>query len=270
MNYYRLDRYILGKYLKTFLLALALIIIIVITFDISEKLDKFLSHHATIWQIVSVYYFNFIPSFVNLYSPLFIFIAVIFFTSKMAGHSEIVAILSSGIRYKRLLRPYLYGAIIVALTVFALGNFVIPKSNRTLIAFEEQYVRSKATKYYDNLHFQAKPGVQVYAESYDVKEKRAHLFCREIMTPDGRLLQRETANDIIYDTVSKKWKCNYYFLRTIDSNRHERLTYQASSDVDLQIQPKDFDLLSQRVETMTTPELLQYINREKMDMFFIV
>ncbi len=264
MTLYRLDRYILGKYLKTFLLALALIIIIVITFDISEKLDKFLSHHATIWQIISIYYFNFIPSFVNLYSPLFIFIAVIFFTSKMAGNSEVVAILSSGIRYQRMLRPYFFGALIVAVAVFALGNFVIPKSNRTLIAFEEQYVRSKAAKFYDNLHFQAKPGVQVYAESYDVKRKRAHLFCREIMTPDGRLLQRESANSIIYDSATKSWTCTSYFLRTIDSNLHEDLSYQTLAQVDLQIQPKDFDLLSQRVETLTTPELLRYIDREKM------
>ena len=151
----RLDRYILGKYLTTFLVALALIIIIVITFDVSEKLDKFLSHHATLWQIVSIYYLNFIPGFVNLYSPLFIFISVIFFTSKMAGNSEIVAILSSGIRYRRMLRPYMYGATLVALAVFVLGNFVIPLSNRKLIDFEEQYVKSKATNYYSNLHFQS-------------------------------------------------------------------------------------------------------------------
>ena len=141
----RIDRYILGKYLKTFLLALALIIIIVITFDVSEKLDKFLEHHATLWQIISIYYLNFIPGFVNLYSPLFIFISVIFFTSKMAGNSEIIAILSSGVRYKRMLRPFLYGATIVAFAVLVLGNFIIPISNRTLIEFEEQYVKSKAT-----------------------------------------------------------------------------------------------------------------------------
>lgn len=260
----RLDRYILGKYLKTFLLALALIIIIVITFDVSEKLDKFLEHHATLWQVVSVYYLNFIPGFVNLYSPLFIFISVIFFTSKMAGNSEIVAILSSGVRYGRMLRPYVYGAVIVAVAVFVLGNFVIPNSNQRLIAFEEQYVKSKATNYYSNLHFQSEPGVQVYAESYDVKQLQAYKFCREELDAEGRLLRREEANSITYDTTTGLWRCTAYSLRTIDSNRRENLSFERRADIDLHISPDDLNLLSARVETMNTPELIRYIHREEM------
>ncbi len=260
----RLDRYILGKYLKTFLLALALIIIIVITFDVSEKLDDFLEHHATLWQVVSVYYVNFIPSFVLLYSPLFIFISVIFFTSKMAGNSEIIAILSSGVRYGRMLRPYVYGSLIVAVAVFVLGNFVIPNSNRRLIAFEEQYVKSKATNYYSNLHFQSEPGVQVYAESYDVKIMQAFKFCREEIDADGHLLRREEANNITYDTTTGLWRCTAYSLRTIDSNRHETLTFENRIDVDLGISPEDLNLLSTRVETMSTPDLIRYIHREEM------
>ena len=245
-------------------MALALIIVIVITFDLSEKLDKFLSHHATIWQVVSVYYLNFIPSFVNLYSPLFIFISVIFFTSKMAGNSEIIAILSSGIRYKRMLRPYLYGAVLVALTVLVLGNFVIPNSNRTLIAFEEQYVKSKATKYYDNLHFQAAPGVQVYAENYDVLQQRAYNFCLEVIDQEGRMLKRETATNIAYDSATNQWLCHGYTCRTIDTNRRETLRQEGPVSIDFKMTPDDLNLLSQRVETMTTPDLLRFISREKM------
>lgn len=264
MKLYRLDRYILGKYLTTFLLALALIIIIVITFDVSEKLDKFLSHKATLWQVVSEYYFNFIPGFVNLYSPLFIFISVIFFTSKMAGNSEIIAILSSGIRYRRMLRPYAYGAVIVAIAVFVLGNFVIPISNRHLIDFEEQYVKSKATNYYSNLHFQSERGVQVYAESYDVQAQRAYKFCREKLSPDGRLLQRETAGAIHYDTSTRTWTCTQYTLRTIDSLRHETLSRENTVKKDLGLLPEDLNVLSTHVETMNTPQLVRYIQREKM------
>lgn len=259
-----IDRYILGKYLKTFLLALALIIIIVITFDVSEKLDKFLSHHASLWQIVSQYYFNFIPSFVNLYSPLFVFISVIFFTSKMAGNSEIVAILSSGVQYKRMLRPFMYGAGIVALAVFLLGNFVIPVSNRNLIAFEEVYVKSKATKSYTNLHFQAEKGVQVYAESYDVKKRQAFRFCREEIDDRGRLRRRETASAITYDTASHNWRCSGYALRVIDTARHEQLSFKTNALVDLHITPEDLDVLSTRVETMNTPQLIRHIHREQM------
>ena len=259
----RLDRYILGKYLKSFLLALALIIVIVITFDISEKLDNFLEHHATLWQIVSVYYLNFIPSFVILYSPLFIFISVIFFTSKLAGNSEIIAILSSGVRYSRMLRPYLYGAFLVAVAILFLGNFVIPRANRTLIDFEEHYVKSKATNFYTNLHFQDSDSVQVYAESYDVPNRTAIRFCREVMN-DGSIARRETAGSIIYDTVKHLWRCNNYTLRTIDSLHRETFSFEISKEADLKITPEDLNLLSTRVETLTTPELMRYIQHEEM------
>lgn len=260
----RIDRYILGKYLKTFLLALALIIVIVITFDVSEKLDDFLSHHATFWQVVSDYYFNFIPGFVNLYSPLFIFIAVIYFTSKMAGNTEIIAILGSGISYRRMLRPYLFGALIVALVVLLFGNFVIPISQRHLIEFEEVYVKSKATSFYNNLHFQAEPGVQVYAESYDVKMQRAFKFRREEITSDGLLTRREAADIIRYDTATHLWECNGYSLRTIDSNRNENLSFENKHNGDFGLKPSDFDLLSNRIETMNTPALIRHIHREQM------
>lgn len=260
----RLDSYILVKYLQTFVLALALIIVIVITFDVSEKLDKFISHNAPFWGVTFDYYGNFIPGFVNLYSPLFIFIAVIFFTSKMAGNTEIIAILSSGISYRRLLRPYLYGSVIVALTVLLLGNFVIPISNRHLIEFEEQYVKSKATSYYSNVHFQSEPGVQVYTESYDVQRRRAIHLNREVLTPEGRLVQRQSADNATYDSVSGLWHCTGYVLRTIDKNGKETLTFETATNVDLKLQPEDLDLLSQRIETMNTPALIRHINRETL------
>ena len=260
----RLDSYILVKYITTFLLAMALIIVIVITFDVSEKLDKFLSHQAPFWGVTFDYYGNFIPGFVNLYSPLFIFISVIFFTSKMAGNTEIIAILSSGISYRRLLRPYFYGSAIVAVVVLLLGNFVIPISNRHLIEFEEQYVKSKATSYYSNVHFQSEPGVQVYTESYDVHRMRANHLRRVKLTLDGKLVQREAADMAVYDTVSHLWKCNGYMLRTIAPDGKEELTYNPSCDVDLHIVPKDLDLLSQRIETMNTPALVEHIKRETL------
>ena len=260
----KLDKYILAKYIKTFLLALALIIVIVITFDVSEKLDKFISHNATFLQVVTDYYFNFIPGFVNLYSPLFIFISVLFFTSKMAGNTEIIAILSSGISYRRLLRPYLYGSCIVAVVVLLLGNFVIPISNRHLIDFEEQYVKSKATSFYNNLHFQSSTGVQVYAESYDVPMKRAYKFRREEVDPQGHLRRRQAADFIAYDTNTHLWHTNGYSDRTIDAKGREKLTYTTIDDIDFGITPQDLDLLSQRIETMNTPTLIQHIEREQM------
>ena len=258
----RLDGYILSKYLKTFLLALALIIVIVITFDVSEKLDKFISHNATFWGVALDYYGNFIPGFVNLYSPLFIFISVIFFTSKMAGNTEIIAILSSGISYRRMLRPYLYGSVVVALMVMLLGNFVIPISNRHLIEFEEQYVKSKTTSYYSNVHFQSEPGVQVYTESYDVHNMRASHLRREVLKPDGRLVLRQSADMATYDTVTGLWHCTGYVTRTVDKNGKEDLRFEGVADVDLKLEPIDLDLMSQRIETMNTPSLIRHIKRE--------
>lgn len=264
MRVYRLDRYILGKYLATFLLAMALIIVIVITFDVSEKLDKFISHHATFWQVVTDYYFNFIPDFVNIYSPLFIFISVLFFTSKMAGNTEIIAILGSGISYRRMLRPYLYGSVLVALTVLFLGNFVIPRSNMRLYAFEEQYVRTKSKGYYSNIHFQSEPGVQVYAESYDVNRQRAFKFRRDVVSPDGYLTQRESADVINYDSVSGLWLSYAYSKRTFDTQGNERLEREGQQRVDYGILPDDFNLQAKQIKTMVTPDLVRHIEREKI------
>lgn len=248
----------------TFLMALALIIVIIITFDVSEKLDKFISHNATFGQVVTDYYLNFIPGFVNLYSPLFIFISVLFFTSKMAGHTEVIAILGSGISYRRMLLPYLMGSVIVAVVVLLLGNFVIPISNRNLIDFEEHYVKSKAKNYYSNIHFQASPGVQVYAENYDVQAQRASQFRREELSPEGRLLKREACDIITYDSTLRLWHCVGYSLRTIEHGKSESLSYQATADLDLGIEPSDLDLLSKRIETMNTPALIRHINREQL------
>ena len=264
MQYYKLDKYILAKYFKTFLLALALIIVIVITFDVSEKLDRFLGHNATFWQVVSDYYFNFIPGFVNLYSPLLIFISVLFFTSKMAGNTEIIAILGSGISYHRMLRPYLYGSVAVAVLVLLLGNFVIPLSNRHLIDFEEQYVKSRGTSFYTNVHFQSQPGVQVYAESYDVSILHAFKFCREEIDDEGRLHKRETSDLIAYDTASGLWKSIGYVQRTVADDGSEQLTFVQDTLVDYGISTEDLDLKSQRIETMNTPALIRHIERENM------
>lgn len=259
----RLDYYILAKYIKTFLMALALIIVIIITFDVSEKLDRFISHHATFWQVVFNYYGNFIPGFVNLYSPLFIFISVLFFTSKMAGNTEVIAILGSGISYRRMLRPYLYGSVIVALLVLLLGNFVIPISNRNLLEFEEQYVKSRATNYYNNIHFQSGQGEQVFAAAYDVPQHYATEFQRDQFDEDGRLLCRETARFLTYDTVTKNWLAYDYVKRTMRDDGNEDVVSSDGEHHDMGLEPEDFDLLSKDITTMNTPALIKHIVRER-------
>ncbi|MBQ9473426.1 MAG: LptF/LptG family permease [Bacteroidales bacterium] len=259
------DRYILWKYIKTFALALALIIVIVITFDVSEKLDDFLHNHAPISAIAFKYYLNFIPGFVNLYSPLFIFISVIFFTSKMAGNTEVVAILGSGISYRRLLRPYIYGSLIVACIVLVLGNFVIPVSNRTLIDFERVYIHtfSMNRNYFSDIHFQPDPYTQVYAESFDVKEGTAHAFVRDTFDAHRRLAGRISADVIVYDTATGLWNSRNCFKRTIDGN-DEELSHHPFIDLDLRLEPEDFHQQSTHIETMTSPQLISHIDQERI------
>lgn len=259
----KLDKYILAKYIKTFLLALALIIVIIITFDVSEKLDRLISHHASFWQVVFDYYGNFIPGFVNLYSPLFIFISVLFFTSKMAGNTEVIAILGSGISYRRMLRPYLYGSSIVALVVLVLGNFVLPISNRHLMEFEDKYIKSHTTSYYNNIHFQSERGVQVYAGTYDAIRCDVLLFQRDVFDDEGCLKRRETANFISYDSVEHSWICHDYVVRTIEPGGNEDFTYENGVHKDLGLVPEDFDLLSKDITTMNTPALVKHIQRER-------
>ena len=259
----KLDQYILLKYLKTFLLAMALIIVIVITFDISEKLDDFLSGHAPFQEIVFDYYLNFIPGFVNLYSPLFIFISVIFFTSKMAGNTEVIAILGSGISYRRMLRPYMFGAAIVAIIVLAFGNFLIPVNNRTLDQFDSKYIHVHQPKYFSNLHFQVKPGVQIYAESFDANTLRVNNFHRDVYDRHYRLVDRISCSKITYDTLTGKWDCENFVHRTIDG-RKEHLARDARSLRQLDIQPEDFSSSSVNITTMNSVDLYKYIVREKM------
>lgn len=262
-DYKKLDRYILAKYLKTFILALALIIIIVITFDVSEKLDDFLNHHAPIKEIIFGYYLNFIPSFVNLYSPLFIFISVIFFTSKMAGNTEIIAILGSGISYKRMLRPFLHGSIIIALLVFVLGNFVIPISNQRLIAFDKQYIHTRHANYYANIHLQTSPSTQLYTESYDVQQGQATRFHHDTYDSLGKMVERMSADRIVYDSASGEWTCYGYVHRAINEES-ERLTRMAVKRMKMDFTPADFDQESTHIEVMNSIRLYRYIVREKM------
>lgn len=262
-TYRLIDRYILAKYLKTFILALALIIVIVITFDISEKLDDFLGNNAPLKSIIFDYYLNFIPNFINLYSPLFIFISVLFFTSKMAGNTEVIAILCSGISYRRMLRPYLHGSIIIAILVFIIGNFVIPRCNTTLNEFEAKYIKTVHRSHASNSHFQSKKGTQVYVESYNLNDNTGYKFQRDVYLPTGELVERIACDRIEYDTITKKWNCTGVTRRTIIEGK-EKLTYRPSSTLDFGITPKDFDFTSKQISTMNSIRLMQYIKDERV------
>lgn len=262
-NYPLIDRYILGKYLKTFLMWLVIIIVIVITFDVSEKLDDFIRNNAPLNEIIFKYYLNFIPNFFNLYGPLFVFISTLFFTSKMAGNTEIIAILGSGISYRRMLRPYLHGSLILALLILIVGNFVIPMSNVHLKEFEAKYIKTKKHNYYSNLHFQTSKGVQVYTFSYDVNGNTAQLFTQDTYDSDNNLTDRKYVSKLVYDSLADEWNAMGLRHRTFDGDK-ETFNIANKERLKLNLKPEDFNQAAKQIATMNSPELYRHIQHERM------
>ena len=171
-----LDWYIIKKFLGTYVFAIALIISIAVVFDFNEKMDKFMEREAPWSAIVFDYYMNFIPYFANLFSPLFVFIAVIFFTSKLAENSEIIAMFSTGMSFKRLMRPYMISAAVIAVATFMLGSYVIPKGSVTRLNFEDRYVKSKKKGSATNVQLEVDSGVIAYIDRYQDYNKTGNRF----------------------------------------------------------------------------------------------
>ncbi len=259
----KIDIYIIRKFLSSFFFAIGIIVIIVIIFDFSEKVDDFFENKAPFKSIIFQYYLNFIPYFINLFSSLIIFVSVIFFTSKMAGFSEIVAILSSGVSFRRMLRPYVISAAFIGLLSFVLANFVIPPANQERIEFQKMYFKSG--QYYNqdiNIHMQIKPGEYVYVERYNVEDNIGHKFSLEKII-DHHLVYKLHADVIKWDSVDSKWNLDNYFIRVID-NEEEYILRGSTMDTTLAITPKDFYQDKRDVETMNFFQLNNFIKQEKI------
>jgi lipopolysaccharide export system permease protein len=257
-----IDGYIIRKFLGTFLYAIAIIICIVIIFDISEKLDDFLRTKASLHSIIFDYYINFIPFFINLFSPLFTFISVIFFTSKMASNTEIVAILSSGVSFRRFLLPYMMAAAVLATLSFILINFVIPKANKKRLEFEESFIRNRYMFNDMNVHRQIEPGTYIYMESYNNIDNIGFKFALEKIV-DGKLKSKLIADNIVWDTIKHEWQINNYYSRKIYDFK-ESIKVGATMDTILNMHPKDFGTRLNNVETMNYFELNKFIEKETM------
>jgi lipopolysaccharide export system permease protein len=255
-----LDKYIIKKFLGTFFFALGLIIAIAIVFDISEKIDDFLEREAPIKAIVFDYYLNFIPFFGNLFSPLFVFISVIYFTSRMAAQTEIVAILGSGVSFKRLLVPYLVAAAMLASLSLVLNHFIIPHSNTKRIAFETQYIKNRYVYSNRNVHRQISPGNYIYFESYNNIDRIGYQFSLEKFV-NGKMTYKLLSERILWDSLKNNWIVENYFIRKIDGmNEYTRSGYRL--DTILSFYPSEFNRRSNIIETMDSPELNRYIKEE--------
>ena len=258
----KLDWYIVKKFLGTFFFTLVLILLIVIVFDISEKVDDFLKSEVTLKSIIMDYYLNFIPYFGNLFSPLFIFISVIFFTSKMANDTEIIAILNSGMSFNRLLKPFMVSALILGVFSFILGNFIIPSSNSERINFENKYLKNKRYSRAKNIHMQIQPGQYIYMESFNSTRNIGYKFTLENFS-NGSLASKLKSDYIQYDTISHKWTINKYEVREFSDNG-EKISIGNNIDTSLNLSPHDFTKRRSLVETMNMFELNKYISDEEL------
>ena len=212
----RLDFYIIKKFLGTYVFAIALIISIAVVFDFNEKMDRFMSHEAPWKAIIFDYYLNFIPYFANLFSPLFVFIAVIFFTSKLAENSEIIAMFSTGMSFKRMLRPYMVSAAIIAIVTFFLGSYIIPQGSVTRINFEDKYYTQRKSNTARNIQLEVDSGVIAYIERFEDYSKTGYRFSLDKFK-DKQLVSHLTARSITYDTASvHKWIIKDYMIREMD------------------------------------------------------
>lgn len=208
----KLDIYIMKKFLSTFLVAILLIIIIVIVFDVSENVDDFVAKKAPLKAILVDYYLNLIPYYMNMFSALFVFITVIFFTSRMAANSEIVAILSCGISFPRLMVPYLVTAAIIVVGSISMNLWVVPKANENRHEFEAQYKKKRSQASERNIHYQIAPGQFVYIESFSKWNNTAHRFTLETIE-DNEIVSKISAETAVWDTTFNGWKLKKYFIR---------------------------------------------------------
>lgn len=256
-----LDRYILGKFLGTYFLATALLLLVIAMFDITEKLDAFLT--APLKETIFDYFASFLPYFANMLSPLFVFISVIFFTTKLADNSEIIAMLSSGITFHRLLRPYMIGAAIIAALTFTLSNYIIPPTNVDRIAYTNKYVKNKAVTYGTNIQLMVRPGEVAYFGRFDDTQKKGYRFSLDKF--EGKtLVSRLTAGSIEYDTTKMyHWKLRDFMIRDF-KGMNESIKKGTSLDSIIPIEPKDFLIASNDQEMLTTPQLSEYIRKQKM------
>ena len=258
-----IDIYIIRKFLTTFFFSIALILTITVVFDFSEKIDNFMENNATLRGVIFQYYLNFIPYFAVLFSSLFTFISVIYFTSRMAYRMEIVAIISSGMSLNRMMVPYLISSSIIAILSFLLSDYVIPDANMERLKFEEQYVHKSPVRFTQrNIHRQVEPGVFIYMENYSTTSDIGRKFSMEKFE-DGKLVSKLMSDYIKWDSATDKWTIRNYYIRDIDSMK-ETVTSGRRIDTTLAIQPEDFKRRENFMETMSIKELNSYIDRQKM------
>lgn len=270
----KIDRYIIGKFLRTFFFSITLILLIFIVFDIKEKLPTFTEDRIPLSEIVFDYYLMFIPHYGNLFSPLFTFIAVIFFTSKMAQQTEFIAILSSGTSFRRILRPYIISAFILALSSLVLNHFILPHAIRRETQFVDKYINDGYNTEEQNIHKKIGPNRLLYMESYDNRINTGFRVSIEDVI-NNKQIYFLTADNMRWDTLNTRWVLtNVYERQIIEQDRLDTLqnqkpvfrqsdSFSATKTLTLNFVPEDMHRYESKIEIMPYFELKEYIVNER-------
>ena len=258
-----LDRYILGKFLMTFFFAIAMILVIVVLFDYVEKVDDFTELHAPLSAILFDYYLNFIPYFANQFCSLFTFIACIFFTSKLAYQTEIVAMLSGGMSFRRLMWPYFLGALIIGAMSLTLNLWVIPVTQQKIVAFEAMYNKRRQNVQFDrHIYRQIEPGIFAYVRSYQHGSKRASFFALE-QYEEGSMVRSLEAADVTFDPDTKRWSAQRYTTREFDSLENETFTQYRNLDTLINLEEAELGVVNQLIKTMNIHDLNDFLAQQR-------
>ncbi|HZB13246.1 MAG TPA: LptF/LptG family permease [Chryseolinea sp.] len=272
-----LDKYILKTFLVTFFFVVLILLTVVTVIDLTDKMDKFAKAELDAVAIFG-YYLDYIPWIGSLLTPITIFIAAVYVCSRMAGHTEVIAMLSAGISFKRMLLPYFIGATLVGVISFALNGWIIPNSNKSRLAFEMQYFK---TKYYfekQNIHIQVASDTYLYMKSYNNNNHTGYHFTLEKFS-DNKLLEKLTASRIVWDSTKMKWTLFDWTLKRVDGifetpQRPETVPamevskvattkefVKSGTDLDtaLVIHPKEFESDYRKYDGLTLNELDEQI-----------
>ena len=256
-----LDFYIIRKFLGSFLTVIALIIVIVVVVDVAENIQGFLDNKVPVKDIITGYYLNFIPYFVNLFSPLFTFVAVIYFTSKLSRNSEIIAMLNSGMSFYRLMLPYIIAAISIGLLSFYLTNFLIPKTQRGIMHYKEKYMSRQVRSKDVDSHIKIEQNTYAYVHYWDNSNNVGYNFWYEGMDDHG-VCYKLRAQTISWDTNTHLWTLNNYIQRKFNG-LHETMEVGDRKDTSLSISVKDFVWVSDGFIMMNYSEIRKFIKEEK-------
>lgn len=256
----RLDWYIIGKFLGTYFFSIVLILSIAIVFDLTEKMDDFFENQVSVREIITDYYLPFIPYYANMFSSLFIFISVIFFTSKLAGNSEIIAMMAAGVSYHRLMLPYFVSATLLFAISFVLGAYVIPPATGKMLTFTDKYIEHFTSENARNVQMEVEPGTILYIESF---QKRSNMGYRVSLEhfENKTLTMRITADRIRYDSAHC-WHMENYVRRDFDGMR-ETLTKGNRLDTVIPVQPRELFVTAEQAQEMTNPELIEYMELQE-------